>query len=70
MTDPCSINANCTDTQGSYECDCHIGYSGDGVDCVDIDECTDGIDDCDDEATCTNNDGSYECDCNDGKLIN
>ena len=36
-TDPsdnnCSSNANCTDTIGSYECACMIGYTGDGFTC-------------------------------------
>ena len=29
----CSSNANCTDTIGSYDCTCHIGYSGNGYIC-------------------------------------
>ena len=29
----CSDNANCTDTIGSYECTCSLGYSGDGFLC-------------------------------------
>ena len=36
-TDPsrnnCSTNANCTDTIGSYDCTCHVGYSGNGYTC-------------------------------------
>ena len=27
----CDTNANCTDNQGSFECTCNPGYSGDGV---------------------------------------
>ena len=27
----CHVNANCTNTPGSYRCDCNTGYSGDGV---------------------------------------
>ena len=29
----CHKNANCTDTDGSYECTCNIGFSGDGFNC-------------------------------------
>ena len=29
----CNDNANCTDTIGSYECTCSLGYSGDGFLC-------------------------------------
>ncbi|KAF3980669.1 MAG: hypothetical protein HFP76_00900 [Methylococcales symbiont of Iophon sp. n. MRB-2018] len=34
MDDVCDANANCTDTDGSYECRCEAGYTGDGVACV------------------------------------
>ena len=30
---PCSINADCTNTEGSYECECHVGFLGDGWTC-------------------------------------
>lgn len=29
----CDINANCTNTQGGFNCTCNIGYSGDGLTC-------------------------------------
>ena len=31
--DDCDINANCTNRQGSYNCTCNDGYSGDGFTC-------------------------------------
>ena len=31
--DKCDINADCTNTIGSYTCMCHPGYSGNGVSC-------------------------------------
>ena len=30
----CASNANCTDTEGSYQCECHTGFSGDGIQCT------------------------------------
>ena len=30
----CHVDANCTNTKGSFYCTCHLGYSGDGVSCV------------------------------------
>ena len=29
----CDINANCTNTRGSYYCTCNAGYTGDGKTC-------------------------------------
>ena len=33
-TDNCHVNANCTDTIGSFECSCNSGFEGDGVNCT------------------------------------
>ena len=32
--DECHTNAGCTDTVGSYNCACHVGYTGDGFNCT------------------------------------
>ena len=32
-TYPCDTNANCTNSIGSFSCNCHIGYSGSGTTC-------------------------------------
>jgi len=49
---------------GMGGCRCTYGYRDDGTGvCVDIDECTDGINACQSSATCKNTDGSYDCDC-------
>lgn len=31
--DVCSMNANCTNTIGSYFCTCEEGYTGNGTEC-------------------------------------
>ena len=32
--DSCDSNGNCTDTDGSYECSCKPGFTGDGFNCT------------------------------------
>jgi len=32
--DNCNENANCTNTEGSFNCTCNLGYTGDGVICT------------------------------------
>ncbi|XP_015767027.1 PREDICTED: uncharacterized protein LOC107345791 [Acropora digitifera] len=61
----CHANAFCTNTFGSYECECSAGYSGDGRNCTDIDECSLSHQ-CDSGATCQNSEGSYICSCDSG----
>ena len=31
--DQCAINATCSNTEGSYECSCNTGFTGDGTLC-------------------------------------
>ncbi|KAL9975104.1 hypothetical protein ACROYT_G012220 [Oculina patagonica] len=62
----CDVNANCTNTVGSYNCTCKEGYAGDGRSCSDIDECSNDSHDCDVNANCTNTVGSHECTCKEG----
>jgi hypothetical protein len=33
LSDPCHVNANCSDNEGSYDCQCNVGYSGNGFNC-------------------------------------
>ncbi|CAK8680217.1 unnamed protein product [Clavelina lepadiformis] len=64
-SDPCAVNATCTDTDGSYYCDCAEGFTGNGyISCQVVDECASNP--CDENATCTSTDGSYVCECVDG----
>ena len=61
----CSASANCTDTFGSYECTCSVGYTGDGYLCEDVDECSNTTA-CHQYAHCNNTVGSFICSCTDG----
>jgi hypothetical protein len=38
----CNIKASCTDTEGSFTCECNGGYYGDGIQCVACTECVTG----------------------------
>lgn len=63
----CDINANCTNNNGSFSCECNEGYVGDGVNCFDFDECVYGDHECPNEyANCVNTMGTYTCECFDG----
>ena len=31
--DQCTTNATCSNTEGSYECNCNTGFTGDGISC-------------------------------------
>ena len=33
-TNSCHKDANCTDTEGNYTCECHDGFTGDGFNCT------------------------------------
>jgi hypothetical protein len=62
---------SCTNTFGSYECTCIVGYEPDPSDmttCIDVDECATRTDGC--EQICTNTDGSYTCSCMPGFTLN
>ena len=55
-------NLHCTNSVGSYFCECWQGYTTNGTDCFDIDECANhGI--CPEKATCQNVEASYSCHC-------
>ena len=67
-SNPCSAHSQCLNTDGSYECSCDVGYSGDGLsgDCTDINECSSDATVCDNVSDCVNTPGSYECNCHVG----
>ncbi|XP_028418860.1 adhesion G protein-coupled receptor E1-like [Dendronephthya gigantea] len=65
-TNPCDANANCTNTVGSYVCFCHSGFTGNGINCSDTDECAISANDCSPNANCANTVGSFTCQCKAG----
>ncbi|XP_048238235.1 uncharacterized protein LOC124135986 isoform X1 [Haliotis rufescens] len=63
----CGSKQICNDTEDAYICSCPPGYTEDGFDCIDINECED--DDttaCPANSVCNNVNGSYTCDCDVG----
>ena len=62
----CDPKAICKNTDGSYRCECSLGYRGDGESCEDINECAMQVHECHQNATCIDTKGSYQCTCNPG----
>ena len=67
-THNCHLNATCTDTPGGFTCMCMEGYTGNGVQCQDINECA--SDPCAGHGACSNFPGGYTCTCNPGYVEN
>ena len=61
----CDVNAICTNTIGSFTCECNDGYTGSGEVCF-LDVCGDGAHTCHADAICSNTIDGYVCSCNDG----
>ncbi|XP_072345995.1 latent-transforming growth factor beta-binding protein 4 isoform X2 [Scyliorhinus torazame] len=63
----CGDAGTCVNTEGSYRCDCNLGYrlSAGGNRCADINECFEG-DFCAPYGECLNSVGSYTCLCAEG----
>lgn len=61
-------NMECVNTPGAFQCSCQDGfleeYSSNKRNCLDIDECAEGIAEC--EQNCMNYPGSFECSCGRG----
>ncbi|PFX15344.1 Fibrillin-1 [Stylophora pistillata] len=65
-THNCSKNTNCANTEGSYNCSCNPGFSGDIDNFTDIDEWVKKTHNCSENTDCINTEGSYNCSCNPG----
>eukprot|EP00961_Rhodomonas_salina_P233138 3150104-Rhodomonas_salina.3 len=65
----CHAKADCTDSSGSFSCSCQVGWTGNGTDCQDVNECRlGGMAEtvCAAESACENVDGSFACTCMSG----
>ena len=63
----CDVNAVCSNSVGSYDCTCKSGYTGDGRNCTDVDECALGTHTCDTQVSgCVNEEGTFTCECVEG----
>ncbi|XP_037680258.1 fibrillin-1-like [Choloepus didactylus] len=71
-TTVCPAYATCTDTFESYYCTCKQGFlssnrqrnfRGPGVECKDVDECSQSPPPCGPNSNCTNLKGRYKCSC-------
>ncbi|XP_069051857.1 putative adhesion G protein-coupled receptor E4P [Lepisosteus oculatus] len=70
----CGPNAECTNTAGSYNCSCVLGYGpaagvtliNNTTPCADIDECLQSPPICGPNSLCNNTPGSYKCSCKTG----
>ena len=59
-------NGMCTNTPGSFQCECKPGYHGPVKNCQDLNECSSNKHECSPYANCTNVVGSYRCKCKKG----
>nr|KAG8543569.1 hypothetical protein GDO81_024309 [Engystomops pustulosus] len=60
---PCHDNAECIRSNTSYTCRCRLGFTGDGKNCSDINECQSLYACPNAKFECINSPGSYRCSC-------
>uniref|UniRef100_A0AAX7U3E0 Nidogen 2a (osteonidogen) n=1 Tax=Astatotilapia calliptera TaxID=8154 RepID=A0AAX7U3E0_ASTCA len=66
-THDCDTTAQCIPLEDlAFQCQCATGYTGDGHNCYDIDECAEGLGTCGDNSECVNLPGSHRCHCQRG----
>ncbi|XP_023183582.1 mucin-like protein [Xiphophorus maculatus] len=63
FTFPCHKDAECLSTKLSYSCTCKPGFSGDGYNCTDVDECAELMACNNATHECVNKHGSFDCKC-------
>nr|XP_054098633.1 uromodulin isoform X1 [Callithrix jacchus] len=63
----CHSNAICLEEGAVTTCTCQEGFTGDGLTCVDLDECAiPGAHNCSTNSSCVNSPGSFSCVCPEG----
>ncbi len=62
----CHADATCSTDGAAASCTCKDGFQGNGVTCLDIDECVTAAHDCHETADCDNTKGGFECSCPSG----
>ncbi|XP_036405206.1 nidogen-2-like, partial [Megalops cyprinoides] len=63
-THDCHTAALCLPGEGTeFQCQCAVGYWGDGQSCHDVDECTEGLSMCGPLSQCVNVPGGHHCLC-------
>ncbi|XP_062999544.1 uromodulin [Elgaria multicarinata webbii] len=63
----CHHNAACEEHGDLRQCVCRHGFTGNGTNCSDVDECSSfDLNRCHSLATCINYQGSYSCSCREG----
>uniref|UniRef100_A0A7N6B2D2 Nidogen 2a (osteonidogen) n=1 Tax=Anabas testudineus TaxID=64144 RepID=A0A7N6B2D2_ANATE len=63
----CDTTAQCIPQEGqAFQCKCATGFTGDGRNCYDIDECAEGLSSCSAHSQCVNLPGSHRCQCHSG----
>ncbi|XP_057313955.1 uncharacterized protein LOC130655241 isoform X2 [Hydractinia symbiolongicarpus] len=65
----CSVNSYCSKNRlnGTSQCVCEDGYTGDGEICMDVNECENNNGGC--AQQCVNIEGSFYCQCNPGFVL-
>ena len=67
LGNPCHQYAECTNTYGSYNCECKEGFEGEGFECTDLNECTLHYPACGQyPAVCEGRLGGFDCKCPSG----
>ena len=61
----CNTNIHYSKLTLCFRCFCDNGFTGDGFNCTDINECSDEPNLCENGA-CINSEGSFSCDCQNG----
>ncbi|KAI5139999.1 Uromodulin [Manis pentadactyla] len=67
----CHSNATCMEDGAATTCSCQEGFTGNGLVCMDLDECAIlGAHNCSGDSSCVNTPGSYTCVCPEGFHLN